>query len=247
MNFNDYDYKTRKIKVEEILDKTDDIKTVDYFPRDDDFTYTNGYTAWTSAIFVDLRNSSELFMDEDDVTTAKIIRGFTSEIIEILNKDVGNNLVEIGIRGDCVYGIYSTPYVKDIQDLATRSFYINTYMKMLNKLLTKRGIKEVKAGIGLAASETLAVKAGRKSSGINNLVWVGDSVTKAAKLADLGNKDRVKPIVMSDIFYSNYSKDKTDKIKSFFVKNSDDKYGTYYHANLIMSEFDNWINNGMRE
>lgn len=247
MKFKNYDYKLRKVKVEEILDTTDDIQEVKYFPRDEDFTYRNGYSAWTSAIFVDLRNSSELFMDEEDITTAKIIRGFTSEIIEILNKDVGSNLVEIGIRGDCVYGIYSTHYIKDIQDLADRSFYINTYMKMLNELLNRRGIKNIKAGIGLAASKTLAVKAGRKSSGINNLVWVGDSVTKAAKLADLGNKGYIAPIVMSSLFYTNYFTERTEKTASYFTKESDDKYGTYYHANLIKSEFNDWINDGMRD
>lgn len=68
------------------------------FPRGEDFTYTNGYRAWTSAIFVDLRDSTSLFSGSNDVDIAKVIRGFTSEIIEILKKDTDNNLKEIRIK-----------------------------------------------------------------------------------------------------------------------------------------------------
>lgn len=57
--------------------------------------------------FVDIRESSKLFTDKDKEKVAKIIRSFTSEIIEILRED--DNLREIGIRGDCVYAIYTTP------------------------------------------------------------------------------------------------------------------------------------------
>ena len=47
---------------------------------------------------------------------------------------------------------------------------------MLNKLLDKRNLPNIKAGIGLA-DKNLAVKAGRKSSGINDFVWIGKTVT----------------------------------------------------------------------
>lgn len=248
MNFKNYDYKERKKKVEEILDNTDKVNEVDRFPRDEDFTYTNGYKAWAGAIFVDLRDSTTLFSNSNDVSIAKVIRGFTSEIIEILRKDTDNDLKEIGIRGDCVYAVYSAPVKSDIYDIANRAFYINTYMKMLNKLLEDRSLPTINAGIGLAAKITLAVKAGRKSSGINNLVWIGNSVAKAAKLSDLGNKDNIKPIVMSDTFYINYieeQKKSSSVAESWWTKINCDKLGTYYHGNVIKSEFDKWISDGM--
>ena len=61
------------------------------------------------------------------------MKSFTSEIIEILRSS--DNMREIGIRGDCVYSIYTTPKKKDIDDLFTRACYCNTYNKMLNKIL----------------------------------------------------------------------------------------------------------------
>lgn len=248
MELSSYDYKERKEKVEEILDNTKEVKEVNKFPSEDSFTYDNGYKAWAGAIFVDLRDSTTLFSNDDDVKISKVIRGFTSEIIEILKKDTDNDLKEIGIRGDCVFAVYSINTKLEIYDIANRAFYINTYMKMLNKLLSKRNLPNIKAGIGLAANETLAVKAGRKSSGINNLVWIGESVAKAAKLSDLGNKDLINPIVMSDIFYSNYidiAKPKNSEAASWYTKETDDKYGTFYHGNVIKIEFNNWIEDGM--
>lgn len=252
MELKGYDYKDRKKKVEEILDNTDKVNEVEKFPRDEDFTYTNGYKAWAGAIFVDLRDSTTLFSEKDEVKIAKVIRGFTSEIIEILRIDTDGDLKEIGIRGDCVFAVYSAPKKNDFYDIANRAFYINTYMKMLNKLLSDRDLPNIKAGIGLAAQKTLAVKAGRKSSGINNLVWIGESVAIAAKLSDLGNKNGIDPIVMSETFYINYieiqkQKQPNDNVEGWWTKKSDSTYGTYYYGNVVKTEFDKWIKDGMTE
>lgn len=249
MDFKEYDYKERKKKVEEILDNTDAVNEVKKFPRDEDFTYTNGYKAWASAIFVDLRDSTTLFTGNSDVAIAKVIRGFTSEIIEILMKDTEKeDLKEIGIRGDCVYAVYSTPNKKDIYDLANRAFYINTYMKMLNKLLSDRNLPSIRAGIGLAASVTLTVKAGRTHSGVNNLVWIGESVATAAKLSDLANKNGINPIVMSTTFYSNYADvNKEAVLKLGWTKKNHIKYGDYWHGNVVKTNFNDWIVGGMKK
>ena len=67
MKFTNYDYKNRKKEVEDILDNTDAVNQVNKFPRDENFTYTNGYKAWASAIFVDLRDSTTLFTKNDDM------------------------------------------------------------------------------------------------------------------------------------------------------------------------------------
>ncbi|UMT75754.1 adenylate cyclase [Staphylococcus roterodami] len=247
MKIRGYDYKSRKKKVEEILENTNFINEVKRFPNNDNFTYENGYKAWLSAIFIDLRNSTKLFTENSEVEVAKVIRGFTSEVIEILQKDTQDNeLKEIGIRGDCVFAVYSTPFKNELFDVFQRAVYINTYLKMLNKLLDKRNLPNIKAGIGLAADENLAVKAGRKSSGINDLVWIGKAVTTASNLADLGNKEGICPIVMSGNFYSNYiDVEKNENSKNWWTKNSDVHNGTYYHGNVVKIEFNEWIESGM--
>ncbi len=149
----EYDYKAGKQRLEEILDNDMEVIEQDKLPKDDEFTFTNGYYSWVSALFVDMRDSSILCADEDKEKVSKIFRSFTSEIIEILRDD--DNIREIGIRGDCVYAVYTSPQKADELNIATRAFYINTFMKMLNKLLKDRGLPEIKVGVGQSTAKEL--------------------------------------------------------------------------------------------
>ena len=98
-----YDYREGKKRIKEILDNNTTVNETDAVPSDDNFTFENSYYSWVTSIFVDIRDSSDLFANSDKIVVSKIIRSFTSEIIEILRND--NNLREIGIRGD-VYMLF---------------------------------------------------------------------------------------------------------------------------------------------
>ena len=246
----DYDYKAGKKRIEDILDNVLEVKEKTKIPKDSEFTYNNGYYGWVTSIFVDIRDSSTLFGDEDKEKVSKVIRSFTSEIIEILRKD--DNLREIGIRGDCVYGIYATPKKLDIVEVVDMAFYINTYMNMLDKLLSKKGLPSIQVGIGVASAEELVVKAGRKDTGINNKVWIGKAVTGGANLSSLGSKNGLARIVVSSCTYNNVidelcERNKEKDVKSWFTYHNDTDYGVYYDANVVKSQFDKWINEGMKE
>lgn len=242
-----YDYKEGKKRVKEILDNKLEVIEKNKVPSDEEFTFTNGYYSWVTGLFVDIRDSSSLFSDEDKEKVSKIIRSFTSEIIEILRDD--NNFREIGIRGDCVYAIYTTPQQSDIYEIMFKSSYINTYMKMLNKLLSDKKFPSISVGIGVSTAQELVVKAGRKDVGINSKVWIGKAVTNASNLSSLGCKNGLKAIVFSQCSYINFIeelvKNYGEKAKGWFSEHSNIRYGTYYDADLIQEEFNDWINSGM--
>ena len=119
----DYDYKAGKKRIKEILNNKLQVIENDKIPNNDNFTFSNAYYGWVTAIFVDIRNSTDLFSKDDKEIVSKMIRSFTSEVIEILRKD--DLLREIGIRGDCVYAIYTTPKKSDILEIMDKSFYIS--------------------------------------------------------------------------------------------------------------------------
>lgn len=244
-----YDYTAGKKRINEILNNKLEVIEENKLPSDDDFTFDNGYYSWVTGIFVDIRDSSTLFTDEDKQKVSKIIRSFTSEIIEILRDD--GNLREIGIRGDCVYAIYTTPQKSDIYELADKTWYINTYMSMLNKLLENKKYPTISVGIGMSTAQELVIKAGRKDVGINSKVWIGDAVTKASNLSSLGNKNGNSVLVYSSCSYSNFIdelvKTSGNKAKGWFNEKYDSKYGKYYHASLVKSGFEKWINEGMKD
>lgn len=248
-----YNYKEGKKRIEDIL--TNEIEIVEStnkgIPSDDNFTFNNGYKSYVSAIFVDIRDSTTIFSKENNEEVAKMIRAFTSEIIEVLRAD--DNLREIGIRGDCVYAVYSTPKLTDIYDCYVKTAYVNTLINMLNKLLSKHNFDNIKAGIGLATALELVVKAGRKGADINSKVWIGKAVTKASKLSSLGDKNGEKRIVISGTAYLNiiayFEKIKQDSsaVSDFklWFQNKQNYSDSYYVGKVLITDFDNWITDGM--
>lgn len=247
---SDYDYKEGKKRIQDILNNKLSVNEQDLIPNESQFTFENAYYGWVTAIFVDIRNSTKLFSEGDKEKVSKIIRSFTSEIIEILRKD--ENLREIGIRGDCVYAIYTTPSQNHEYSCLDKTSMINTYMQMLNKLLATKNYPQIDVGIGMATDKELVVKAGRKGTGINNLVWIGNAVTKAAKLSSIANKEILEPICYSDLSYNNIieilaKRLPDENVRSWFNKHSSLHLETYYSTRVIHPEFYEWITNGMKD
>lgn len=239
-----YDYAEGRKRIEEILDNPlEIIETKEKIPQDTSFTFSNAYHGWVTGVFVDIRDSTRLFQNENKMIVAKIIKSFTSEIIEILrDSDLRR---EIGIRGDCVYAIYTTPDMDDIYDVFEKAVEINTFIKMLNKLLLGKNFPKIEIGIGVSSGIELIVKAGRQNSGINNLVWIGKAVTTAAHLSSFGSKNNIDRIVLSNSTYINiidrYKKEYPNNAETWFRKiNINDN--DFYCANIIKIKFNKYIN-----
>lgn len=239
-----YDYKKSKEAVESILRSPTKIVEKDLIPSSDsEFTYENGIKTWVGALFVDIVDSSKLFKSPNE-DTARIIRSFCSEIISILKDN--SNYREIGIRGDCVYCIYNAPYQTDLVEIFRNAYRINSFMKMLNKLLNKYGFPTVRAGIGLGCSQDLIIKAGQNGSGINDKIWIGKAVVDAAHLSDVANRNGISEIAMSPLFYENVIDHLYEENKSYksWIKAHLTSYcgsADYYHCNIIETSFDEWI------
>lgn len=247
-----YNYKEGKRRVEEILTSSMEVVEADRIPSDDKFTFENAYHAWVMAIFVDIRNSTKLMDNPDQEYVAKVVRSFTSEIIEILRDD--DRLREIGIRGDCVYSVYTTPLTTDIYEVFDGAVYVNTYLNMLNAILREHGYPAIHAGIGVAIGQDHVIKAGRKGVGINAAVWMGKAVSEASKLSGYGEKTVSSRIVLSGLTFDNIIEEFEERMpeknpRSWFHRSNgyaDLPFGAYY-CSVVMSDMDNWITNGMPE
>ena len=239
-----YDYKKSKETIESILKSPTKIVEKSGVPStDSEFTYENGIKSWVGALFIDIVNSSKLFQTPNE-DTARVIRSFCSEIISILKDD--SNYREIGIRGDCVYCIYNTPYQIDLVNIFRHAYRINSFMGMLNKLLGKNGYSPISGGIGLGCSQDLIIKAGQNGSGINDKIWIGKAVVDAARLSDVANRKGISAIAMSPLFYENIIEDlceENEEYKSWIKAHSSGFYGgiDYYHCNIIETNFNKWI------
>lgn len=250
LSMANYNYKEGKQRVLRILNNAVEVQKSKKVPKpDSSFSFNNGFNSWVTAVFVDIRDSKSLFSQNKKTTVARVIRAFTSEIIEILKDD--NNLREIGIRGDCVYAIYTCSTENEDYEILDKAIYVNTYIDMLNVLLSNKQMPNIKAGIGIATAMDLVVKAGRKGSDINNLVWIGDAVSFAAGLSSEANKHGKDKILMTKQFYNGVIK----QLKNNHPKKNIDNWFSFYKipvigeccgCNLVKTNFDNWIKNGMK-
>ena len=239
-----YDFKEGKKRIQEILKNNAEIIKKDVPKEDNEFTYENGIRAWIGAIFVDIVGSSDIIEKEEEKKVSKILRSFTSELIAIMNSSV--NVREIGIRGDCVYGIYSTPKKNDTKELFDIAAYINTCISMLNKLFKKENLKQINVGIGVSIGEDLIVKAGKKGSGINDKIWIGNAVVKASNLSNISGRRGKHVIGFSKLAYDNFidivveehTSKNEQEIKSWF--NYDYTQNAYF-ANIVYPSEVEWI------
>lgn len=240
-----YNFRNSKANIINILKTKTPIEETKEIPVDQEFTYKNAIRCFTSAIFVDIKNSTELFKNQDE-KLARLLRAFTSEIITIFQDFDKYN--QIGIRGDCVYAIYSTPDKTDICTVFDIAAKVNSFMTMFNKLLTQYGYSNIGVGIGLGCDDELIIKAGRTGTGINDKIWIGKAVVDAANLSSIANRNYHSRIVMSDIFYSNINSS-IYKNKSWITKTSCREKGYYelYECNAVNVGFDDWINGGMKD
>lgn len=245
----EYDFIEGKKRVEEILSQPLEIIEDGKLPEESALTFSNAYKAMVTGVFVDIRDSTTLFADGDKAKVSKVIRAFTSEIIEILRDS--EDLRTIGIRGDCVYAIYATHFCDDLYHVMDQVYHVNTFLSMLNVLLQKYRLPNIYAGIGVSTAEELVVKAGRKYTGINDIVWIGKAVTMAANFSSIANKSGVSQIAISkttfDAIIENFVKRNGANSRAWFHDAVDPDLGKYYHGNIIKKQYNGWIESGMPE
>jgi class 3 adenylate cyclase len=204
-----------------------------YLPDRDKLTFTNGYYSNCTAIFADIRDSSTLPETYKRPALAKIYRAYLSEVVAILNGDP--NTREINIAGDAAWAVVNTPYKSDVDSVFSSAARIHSMIKVLNYKLTKAGFsRTIKVGIGASWGRALMIKAGYSGSGINDVVYMGDVVNEAAKLANKGsNGYGVHPIMVSSSFYGNL-KEESQALLSYNYSTS------CYSGNVVNAAMDAW-------
>ncbi len=239
-----YNYQEAKNRVFNILHSKTKIETARTIPNSEsEFTYENGIRSWVGALFIDIRNSTNYFKKNKDEIVARVMRAFCSEIITILRQN--DKYRQIGIRGDCVYAIYSAPMQDDLKSILEDAIFVNTFQEMFQCILRNNQLPQFSIGIGLGANKDLVIKAGKKNTEISDYIWIGDAVVNASKLSSLGNKEGFQTIVLDRCFHDNI-KDKSANNKDNYSQLFKDKYSyelkeNVYHGDIINTSYNNWI------
>lgn len=237
-NYKPYDHLASSSRIRDILNQPAGMfEEVESLPDRDKLTYTNGYYGKCSAIFIDIRGSSALTEKYKRPTLAKIYRAFISEMVAVLNSDL--YVREVNIVGDCVWAVYNTPLKSHIDDVFRVAFTANTLLKLLNHHLAKHGVDPVKIGIGVDYGRVLMIKAGFSGSGINDVIYMGDVVNRAAHLAHEAGRDWRPPIYVGSWFHTNLNDHNQGLLNSTWVAG----LGAVYAGNVVLTVMNDWIEN----
>ena len=231
-NYFLYNHENSVSRIDEILNSSDyNYEEVDEIPSREKLTFTNGFYVNCTSIFIDLRGSSELPNKYKRPRLARIYRAYISECVAVMNGNL--DCREVNIQGDCIWGIFNTPYKRNIDNSFETCARLNSLIRILSCRFKKKGIEPITAGIGIDDGRALMIKGGYKGSSINEIVWMGDVVNGASKLCGKANKGYNHPIMVSSVIYGNLN----DHNKSLLAWNREH---SCYHGNLIDTDMENW-------
>lgn len=231
-----YNHISSANRIREILDQpTGAFEETDSLPDRTQLSYTNGFYSNCSAIFVDIRDSSGLTKRHTRPVLAKLYRSFISEMVAVLNGAA--KVREVNIVGDCVWAVYNTPYKTDIDEVFSTAAQANTLKDLLNAELQKKQYENLNFGIGVEWGRALMIKAGYKGSGLNEVVYMGDVVNRAAHLAHEAGRLWAHPVWVGESFAGNLN----DHNQSLLTKNYSGALGSYRSGSVVNSSTSEWI------
>ena len=143
-------------KIEDSAERMDDILDAndnDYednksnIPTRDKLTYKNGYYVDVTALFIDIVDSSKLTDGHKRPTLAKMYRCFLSECVAIMNSY--EICKEININGDCVWGVFETPNIDDVDAVIDVAAKLCSMINVLNYKLSKKKYEKIDVGLEL--------------------------------------------------------------------------------------------------
>jgi class 3 adenylate cyclase len=229
----EYNFKDGLDRINQIISAKDSAYVeLDSIPARGDLTYTNGFCVKCSALFVNIHGWPEIADSHMDRALAKLYRTFISEVTAIIN---GNpKCAEIKVVDDFVWGVFDTPWNEDIDEVFSTGGKISSIVDIMNYKFKKNYMKEITIGIGISYGKALVVKAGNKRSSVNEVLWLGDVLNEASKLASYGNKEPTdKETMVSDVIYYNLN----DTNQKLLALNS---ARNCYQGDIVNSYMNNW-------
>ncbi|MBF4588253.1 adenylate/guanylate cyclase domain-containing protein [Curtobacterium sp. VKM Ac-2887] len=236
-NHKAYSYIASSGRIESILSQASgSFEEVDGLPDRDRLSFTNGFYGMCSAVFIDIRDSSGLTNRNKRPALAKIYRAFISEMVAVLNSD--SYVREVNIVGDCVWASYKTTVRSHIDDVFRVAYTANTLVKLLNHHLANKEMDQLRVGIGVDYGRVLMIKAGYSGSGINDVVYMGDVVNRAAHLAhEAGRGWGARPIFLGGDFQQYLNDDNRGLVTAQYSS----ALGTVYVGDVVHTGMNDWI------
>lgn len=229
-----YNFNSSLSRIDEILDASNDsFEESDSIVDREKLTFKNGFYVYCTALFVDIRDSSNMTDAHKRPVLAKIYRSFISEMVALMNGH--DTCREVNINGDCVWCVCETKYKADIDGVFSLAAKACSLVDILNYKLKKKNYQTYQVGVGIDYGRALMIKAGNDGSAINDVVWMGDVVNQACHLCNEANSGFFdKRVFLSNIIYDNLN----DNNKALCSK---DGGRDIYQADVVNINMSEWL------
>lgn len=230
----EYNFASSLSRIDGILDASNDsFEESDRIVDREKLTFKNGFYVYCTALFVDIRDSSNMTDAHKRPVLAKIYRSFISEIVALVNGH--DTCREVNINGDCVWCVCETNFKTDIDGVFSLAAKACSLVDILNYKLKKKNYQTYQVGVGIDYGRALMIKAGNDGSGINDVVWMGDVVNQACHLCNEANSGFFdKRVFLSNVIYDNLN----DNNKALCSK---DGGRDIYQADVVNIGMSEWL------
>ncbi len=229
-DYTEYNLKHGVERINQIIETPDSkYEELEKLPTRDALTYTNGFHVKCAALFVEIRDATELPNLHKNNRLAKLYRTCLSEVTAVMN---GNpKCAEINIAGTCISGFFDAPWQDDLNDVFSTAGKISSIVRIINQRFSGNPIQ---IGIGLSYGKALLVKLGYKGTKLSEVLWTGDVVSETSRLASYGNKEPTdRETMVSEIVYHNLG-DENKKLLEF------NSARDCYHGSIVNKHMNNW-------
>lgn len=170
-------------KVKDLLDGNYDGREIRFVPTVDNVSLGKKYlNTKLCAMFIDLRNSSDLLINRWKQSSAKVHKAYITVVVDVVNRNGG---MVRSFQGDGILSFWPAYYKSQISQAVRSAMIIkglldNEFRKYFEKYF------DLDFGIGVDFDDAYVIRAGSTDKKENNdLVYITKAVNKAVKLANV--------------------------------------------------------------
>lgn len=175
----------------------------------------------TSALHIDIRDSSSIINLCGHVNALKIYKIFHSSMVSIARSKGGRIRTFAGDRIAVFFDIDKLQRTKAVE---TALLMHATLEQIIKPIISQEFLYILEYGIGVDFGEMLVGRIGQSGESNNDLVWAGNAVNRASKLAD----DYGSGIFISADVYQNMIRSLKENVGMIWEPRKDLKVGAFY-------------------
>lgn len=189
-------------------------------PEITDVSHAEAKTITTSVLHIDMRGSTNIIRQFNAVDALKIYKIFHATMVSVALFKGGKVRTFAGDR----IGVLFDPSRSVDDAVETALLMQGVIEQILNPIFQERAGYSIQYGIGVDYGIMLVGRIGQYGNSNNDLVWVGEAMNVASKLAD----DMGAGVFISDTVHSNMSSKIMEDMNMLWKQSVDVKLGTVH-------------------